>query len=134
MSSPQKLRKSLALDKRLLGTVVGGGAIAVLGLFGLTHPAPVSVTGNVTADSGDETKFPRLFLAGGPRDEHGCDHDDAARRRTDGVGDDESGTGHQGRQASGYSPVNSGLRLANIAEMPSDRSLDGRNAEFHAAT
>ncbi|BBY64246.1 hypothetical protein [Mycolicibacterium helvum] len=58
MSSPKKLRKSLALDKRLLGTVVGGGAIAVLGLFGLTHPAPVSVTGNVTADSGDETKFP----------------------------------------------------------------------------
>jgi hypothetical protein len=58
MPSPKKLRKSLALDKRLLGTVVGGGAIAVLGLFGLTHPAPVSVTGNVTADSGDETKFP----------------------------------------------------------------------------
>jgi hypothetical protein len=58
MSSPKKLRKSLALDKRLLGAVVGGGAIAVLGLFGLTHPAPVSVTGNITADSGDETKFP----------------------------------------------------------------------------
>ncbi|SBS74383.1 conserved exported hypothetical protein [uncultured Mycobacterium sp.] len=56
MSSPKKLRKSLALDKRLLGTVVGGGAIAVLGLFGLTHPAPVSLTH--TADSGDETKFP----------------------------------------------------------------------------
>ena len=56
MSSPQKLRKSLALDKRLLGIVVGGGAIAVLGLFGLTHPAPVSLTH--TADSGDETKFP----------------------------------------------------------------------------
>jgi hypothetical protein len=58
MSSPKKLRNSLALDKRLLGIVVGGGAIAVLGLFGLTHPAPVSVTGHVTADSGDETKFP----------------------------------------------------------------------------
>jgi hypothetical protein len=58
MSSTQKLRKSLALDKRLLGTVVGGGAIAVLALFGLTHPAPASVTGNVTADSGAETKFP----------------------------------------------------------------------------
>lgn len=58
MSSPQKLRKSLALDKRLLGTVVGGSAIAILGLFGLTHPAPASVTGNITADSGDETKFP----------------------------------------------------------------------------
>ena len=77
MSSPKKLRKSLALDKRLLGTVVGGGAIAVLGLFGLTHPAPVSLTH--TADSGDETKFPRLLLAGRRRDEHGCDHDDAAR-------------------------------------------------------
>lgn len=61
-SPPQKLRKSLALDKRLLGTVVGGGAIAVLGLFGLTHPAPpASVTGNVTADSGDETKFPPAY-------------------------------------------------------------------------
>jgi hypothetical protein len=58
MSSPRKLRKSLALDKRLLGTVVGGGAIAVLGLFGLTHPAPASINGNVTADSGAETKFP----------------------------------------------------------------------------
>jgi hypothetical protein len=58
MPSPKKLRKSLALDKRLLGTVIGGGAIAVLGLFGLTHPAPISVTGNITADSGDETKFP----------------------------------------------------------------------------
>ena len=46
----------MVLDKRLLGTVVGGGAIAVLGLFGLTHPAPASVTH--TADSGDETKFP----------------------------------------------------------------------------
>jgi hypothetical protein len=58
MSSPQKLQKSLTLDKRLLGTIVGGGAIAVLGLFGLTHPAPASVTGNLTADSGSETKFP----------------------------------------------------------------------------
>lgn len=56
MSSPLKLQKSLAFNKRLLGTVVGGGAIAVLGLFGLTHPAPVSLTH--TADSGDETKFP----------------------------------------------------------------------------
>ncbi len=35
---------------------MGGGAIAVLGLFGVTHPAPASVTH--TADSGDETKFP----------------------------------------------------------------------------
>jgi hypothetical protein len=58
MSSPQKLRKTLALDTRLLGTVVGGGAIVVLGLFGLTHPAPISTNGKVTADSGDETKFP----------------------------------------------------------------------------
>jgi hypothetical protein len=56
MSSTQKLGKRLALHKRLLGTVVGGGAIAVLGLFGLTHPAPISLTH--TADSGDETKFP----------------------------------------------------------------------------
>lgn len=56
MSNTQKLEKSLAFNKRLLGTVVGGGAIAVLGLFGLTHPAPISLTH--TADSGDETKFP----------------------------------------------------------------------------
>ena len=56
VSSTQKLGKSLALNKRLLGTVVGGGAIAVLGLFGLTHPASMSLTH--TADSGDETKFP----------------------------------------------------------------------------
>lgn len=56
VSSTQKLGKSLALHKRLLGTVVGGGAIAVLGVFGLTHPAPISLT--PTADSGDETKFP----------------------------------------------------------------------------
>jgi hypothetical protein len=56
VSSTQKLGKSLALHKRLLGTVVGGGAIAVLGLFGLTHPAPISLTHS--ADSGDETKFP----------------------------------------------------------------------------
>jgi hypothetical protein len=48
----------LALDKRVFGTVVGSGAIAVLALFGLTHPAPASVTGNITADSGRETKMP----------------------------------------------------------------------------
>lgn len=58
MSSPKKLPNSLALDKRLLGTVVGGGAIVILGLFGLTHPAPVSGNGSVTADSGHETKMP----------------------------------------------------------------------------
>ena len=46
----------MAVSKRMLGTVVGGGAIAVLGLFGLTHPAPSALTH--TADSGDETKFP----------------------------------------------------------------------------
>jgi hypothetical protein len=34
----------------------------------------------------------------------------------------------------GHSPLNSGGRLANIAVMPSVRSLLGRNAEFHAAT
>jgi hypothetical protein len=66
MSFPQKLRINLALDKRLLGAVVGGGAIAVLGLFGLTHPAPVSVTGNVTADSGHETKFPSFSSPAAP--------------------------------------------------------------------
>ncbi|MCX2931977.1 hypothetical protein ORI20_16970 [Mycobacterium sp. CVI_P3] len=58
MYSTQKLQKCLTLDKRLLGTIVGGGAIAVLGLFGVTHPAPSSVTRSVTADSGEETKFP----------------------------------------------------------------------------
>jgi riboflavin biosynthesis pyrimidine reductase len=34
----------------------------------------------------------------------------------------------------GYSPLNSGARLANIAVMPSVRSFDARNAEFQAAT
>lgn len=33
-----------------------------------------------------------------------------------------------------YSPVNSGLRLANVACTASTRSFDGKNAEFHAAT
>jgi dihydrofolate reductase len=33
-----------------------------------------------------------------------------------------------------YSPLNSGARLANIAVIPSVRSFDARNAEFHAAT
>jgi len=33
-----------------------------------------------------------------------------------------------------YSPVNSGARFSNIALMPSVRSLDGKKAEFHAAT
>ena len=42
----------------MLGTAVGGSAIAVLALFGLTHPASSSITGGITADSGDETKFP----------------------------------------------------------------------------
>ncbi len=33
-----------------------------------------------------------------------------------------------------YSPVKLGERFWNIAVMPSVRSFDGRNAEFHAAT
>ena len=33
-----------------------------------------------------------------------------------------------------YSPANFGGRLAKVAEIPSDRSFDGRNAAFHAAT
>ncbi|AQT82131.1 hypothetical protein B1R94_27105 [Mycolicibacterium litorale] len=41
----------------MLGTVAGGGAVAVMALFGMTHPTPVS-TGSISADSGDETKFP----------------------------------------------------------------------------
>ena len=36
--------------------------------------------------------------------------------------------------AANYSPVNCGGRLANVAEMPSVRSLDGRKAAFQAAT
>jgi hypothetical protein len=38
------------------------------------------------------------------------------------------------RRRNCYSPVNCGERLAKVAEIPSDRSLDGRNAAFHAAT
>lgn len=33
-----------------------------------------------------------------------------------------------------HSPVKLGVRFANIAAIPSVRSFDGRNAEFHAAT
>lgn len=45
-------------------------------------------------------------------------------------------TGWLGRcpVAQRYSPVNCGGRLANVAEMPSVRSFDGRNAAFQAAT
>ena len=46
----------------------------------------------------------------------------------------DGGSGGWGRQKTRYSPVNSGLRFSNIALMPSPRSRDGRNAEFHAAT
>ena len=38
------------------------------------------------------------------------------------------------RAESRYSPVNFGGRFSNVAEMPSVRSFDGRNAAFHAAT
>src|SRR6185503_16226395 len=42
--------------------------------------------------------------------------------------------GEGGSRLDAYSPVNSGARFWNMAVMPSVRSLDGRNAEFHAAT
>ena len=44
---------------------------------------------------------------------------------------------HEGEGRAGldaYSPVKFGGRFSNIALMPSVRSFDGRNAEFHAAT
>ena len=45
-----------------------------------------------------------------------------------------SSSPQRGYVAPGYSPVNCGGRLANVAEMPSVRSFDGRNAAFQAAT
>jgi hypothetical protein len=39
-----------------------------------------------------------------------------------------------GRAESHYSPVNFGGRFSNVAVIPSVRSFEGRNAEFHAAT
>ncbi|TGD89280.1 hypothetical protein BayCH28_07990 [Mycolicibacterium sp. CH28] len=42
----------------MLGTAVGGGAIAVMALFGLTHPAPGGPAFGISADSGRETKMP----------------------------------------------------------------------------
>mgnify|MGYP003405399915 FL=1 len=44
--------------ERLLGAVVGAGGVAVLAVFGITHPGPHPGSAAVWADSGDETKFP----------------------------------------------------------------------------
>jgi hypothetical protein len=41
-----------------LGVVVGTGAVAVLAVFGISHPAPHPGSASIWADSGNETKFP----------------------------------------------------------------------------
>jgi hypothetical protein len=58
MISRRKLQGGFGSHRRLLGAAVGGCAVAVLALFWLTHPAPNPGSGGVSADSGDETKFP----------------------------------------------------------------------------
>ena len=54
MNSDPKLRDSSASRKRLLAATVGSGALAVMALFGVAHALP----SGISADSGDETKFP----------------------------------------------------------------------------
>jgi hypothetical protein len=58
MTSDQNLKESLPSRKRLLAATVGSGALAVMALFGVAHNLPIASPNGVTADSGDETKFP----------------------------------------------------------------------------
>jgi hypothetical protein len=58
MASDQNLRIGLGSRKRLLAATVGSGALAVLALFGVAHTLPTASPNGVTADSGNETKFP----------------------------------------------------------------------------
>jgi hypothetical protein len=43
---------------RLLAAVIGGGAIAVMGTFTVTHGGVQPSQGRIMSDSGDESKFP----------------------------------------------------------------------------
>ena len=58
MTSDQNLKESLSSRKRLLAATVGSGALAVMALFGVAHNLPIASPNGVTADSGDESKFP----------------------------------------------------------------------------
>ena len=42
----------------MLAATVGSGALAVMALFGVAHNLPIASPNGVTADSGDESKFP----------------------------------------------------------------------------
>jgi hypothetical protein len=44
--------------KRLLAATIGSGALAVMALLAVAHTLPMTSPHGVTADSGDETKFP----------------------------------------------------------------------------
>lgn len=58
MKSDANLQNSLDSRKRLLAATVGSAALAVMALFGISHSLPTAGTGGVSADSGNETKFP----------------------------------------------------------------------------
>jgi len=58
MKFDPKLPIRFGSHEKLLGVVVGSGAVALMAMFGLTHPAPHPGSAAVWADSGDETKFP----------------------------------------------------------------------------
>jgi len=44
--------------KKRLARVIGAAAIAMLGMFAVTHNGPSPTTNGISADSGQETKFP----------------------------------------------------------------------------
>ena len=58
MDKETKLKESLPSRKRLLAATIGSGALAVMALFGVAHTLPIASPNGVTADSGNETKFP----------------------------------------------------------------------------
>ena len=58
MEIDTKLGEPLPSRKRLLAATIGSGALAGMALSGVAHTLPMAAPGGVTADSGDETKFP----------------------------------------------------------------------------